>query len=492
MPLCCVKFCVATVGASRFCSVWLRAAHFFIGGFLSMIDLGFDKKVDLLAQNEYALNTLFSDCEKIERKKSIKTIGTYFWGIRGDGTGRVMALLSELWVKMGYNVIIFTEEEPTDNDYKIPDKVKRVVIGKEANEYSYECRINRYETLRNKIIEYKIDLFIDNKFYSPLLLYNALAVRSTGAFYCTYMHTYAPSIIWRISGMELLHDLANAYKLCDRVFIISKADSSFFSHLNIKFSYIQNPCLLCDTVKTDHNSHKILWVGRFANEKMPFDVIKAFKKIKKEVPDATLTMLGDGYLHSKVVDFAKNIDGITFPGFVNDMKKYYNDSDLFISTSVIEGCPLAMYEAQSYGIPIVAYSLDYLDIFRNALGIVPVEIGCIKKLASEVVRVFTDRDLYNELSLESYESFESFSSYDRENEWNKIFKDLINGNYYNYVPAKEDDDIFVKFSVYYQSEAVREARKQIEYLTPYANKGKSRAYKLGSLILGLPKKLLRR
>lgn len=70
-----------------------------------------------------------------------------------------------------------------------------------------------------------------------------------------------------------------------------------------------------------------------------------------------LTVLGDG---DGKADFERKIeahglsDRITMTGAVPEVRKYFRESDVLVSTSTWEGMPLALLEAMSEGLPIMA------------------------------------------------------------------------------------------------------------------------------------------
>ena len=58
----------------------------------------------------------------------IATIATHYRRCYNGGIERVQAQLMNLWVQMGYKVVLFTEEPENELDYLYPDSVKRIII----------------------------------------------------------------------------------------------------------------------------------------------------------------------------------------------------------------------------------------------------------------------------------------------------------------------------------------------------------------------------
>jgi glycosyltransferase involved in cell wall biosynthesis len=91
-------------------------------------------------------------------------------------------------------------------------------------------------------------------------------------------------------------------------------------------------------------------VGRLAWSK-GFDVlIEAFRRA--QLPRAKLVILGEGRQRKKLE--AKLGEGMSLPGFRNDVKDYYQAFDLFVSPSRSEPLGRVVLEALDAGVPVVA------------------------------------------------------------------------------------------------------------------------------------------
>jgi glycosyltransferase involved in cell wall biosynthesis len=91
-------------------------------------------------------------------------------------------------------------------------------------------------------------------------------------------------------------------------------------------------------------------VGRLAYSK-GFDVlIEAFRRA--QLPRAKLVILGEGRQRRKLE--AKLGEGMSLPGFRNNVKDYYQAFDLFVSPSRSEPLGRVVLEALDAGVPVVA------------------------------------------------------------------------------------------------------------------------------------------
>jgi glycosyltransferase involved in cell wall biosynthesis len=106
---------------------------------------------------------------------------------------------------------------------------------------------------------------------------------------------------------------------------------------------------------------ELLAVGRLAPEKNPMLLLDALAILNSRCPDRfRLTWVGDGELRSAVHERVAELgleNVVSLPGFVPigpELMEYYRRADLFVLTSVTEGLPQALIEAQANALPIVA------------------------------------------------------------------------------------------------------------------------------------------
>jgi glycosyltransferase involved in cell wall biosynthesis len=102
----------------------------------------------------------------------------------------------------------------------------------------------------------------------------------------------------------------------------------------------------------------VVSVSRLVPEKRHLDLIEAFHNAR--LADRKLVLVGasdhpDAYAR-KVVDTAKQTPGVVCTGFQEgrSLSELYAHAGLFVLPSSHEGLPIAMLEALSYGLPVVA------------------------------------------------------------------------------------------------------------------------------------------
>lgn len=108
------------------------------------------------------------------------------------------------------------------------------------------------------------------------------------------------------------------------------------------------------------NQNKVIvsWLGRFVSVKAPERVLL----IAKQIPNALFIMAGGGQLFNEIKEkLPKNVKLV---GWQNS-DLIYSISDIVINTSLSEGMPIALIEAQLAGLPVVA--IDHGSVSETVL-----------------------------------------------------------------------------------------------------------------------------
>jgi glycosyltransferase involved in cell wall biosynthesis len=98
-------------------------------------------------------------------------------------------------------------------------------------------------------------------------------------------------------------------------------------------------------------------VGRLNEVKNQDLLIRAFARVRSDVPAARLLLVGDGPLRADLQGLAARLgvgDAVHFAGYQSRPERFLGAMDVFALTSRIEGMPLAVLEAFAAGVPVVA------------------------------------------------------------------------------------------------------------------------------------------
>lgn len=359
-------------------------------------------------------------------QKPIKTIGTYYSRLYNGGVERVLSLIIPLWVEMGYQVILFTDEPPNELDYEITVPYTRVVLPKPISFDDYQQKAS---ALDNALRKHDVDLMIYNKWLDPHLLWDMLVCKQAGTAF--YIYTHGTIDLFRSihpDGQQYYVQLPSIYRLADCVISLTEMDAAFWSQFAFRTHLISNPCSLPDNTpeKRKNRRNRIIWVGRISEEKQPVEAVKILVNVLEKMPSAELYIVGIGEpnMVKHALDYARKqkiLDHITLVGYQMEVGQFYDQSDILLFTSAFEGFPMTLFEAQSFGLPIVMYELPYLTLVQGSKGIVAVEQHDVEGAANSIVDILTNAEKYALMSQKAYENASEISSIDLKEKWHEIF-----------------------------------------------------------------------
>lgn len=152
-----------------------------------------------------------------------------------------------------------------------------------------------------------------------------------------------------------------AAKYADEIIVLSEGVQKYFKHIygrktvfipnGVNKPVLREPQLIKKKFGLDKDSY-ILFLGRLVPEKGISYLIKAFKQIDT---DKKLVIAGgssdtDEFFH-ELKKLAKNDERIIFTGFVQGqlLEELYSNAYMYALPSDLEGMPLSLLEAMSYG-----------------------------------------------------------------------------------------------------------------------------------------------
>ncbi|MFX1397884.1 MAG: glycosyltransferase [Promethearchaeota archaeon] len=178
----------------------------------------------------------------------------------------------------------------------------------------------------------------------------------------------------------------------------------------------------------------LLYASRFSPEKHMLSVIKTFKKIHDEVPEAHLLCVGsDGPSKEPCIRYVKRhkmTDYVSIVGRVpfDDLIKLYNTADISCLWSWIEAEGLVLLEAMAQGTPSVgANGYGIRDVIKH--GKTGYLANNLDEFKDKVVKLMKDDDLRLEFSKNCKEISQNFRHSKVAKTWIKMYKFTINELY---------------------------------------------------------------
>jgi Glycosyltransferase len=162
-------------------------------------------------------------------------------------------------------------------------------------------------------------------------------------------------------------------------------------------------------------------------------VLRSFASIQSRLPDASLTVAGNGPERLKLEQLAVelNLRNTKFIGRVEHQQiiDLYNSSDVFLNASLIDNQPLSILEAFACGLPVVttnAGGIPYMvDNERTAMV---VDVNDHAALANAAIRLFDEPALSQRLIAEGRRECEKYSWTAVRNQWLDLYSEVASNS----------------------------------------------------------------
>jgi len=142
-------------------------------------------------------------------------------------------------------------------------------------------------------------------------------------------------------------------------------------------------------------------VGRLIDRKGHDELLDAWVRVREEVPDAHLLVVGDGPERAALEAKADRLgidEAVTFAGLRDDVPNLLAAMDVFVFPSHYEGLPGALLEAMAAGLPCVATPVDgngeLLEAYESGLFF---DVGDDAAMARALVLLLEQEDLAAEM-----------------------------------------------------------------------------------------------
>ena len=355
------------------------------------------------------------------KDREIKTIAFYYYHYTTGGVQRVIALLMKLFMKMGYRVVLITDNEPSEKDFPLPEGAVRTTIfgwnmTKETN------LIQRLESWEKLLKEYHFDMVYYHAWTSNVMLWDFLHLKNLGIPVLAQSHSVFSFAVNKLQHM--FTEVVRILPLADSLVVLSDADKSFWDAYIPNVYVVPNPVSeeLDSAVPARWENHAMIWVGRVSNEKQPWAIFTIVQKVVQQIPDAKIYLLGD-FDDPRWANMAaeKGItNNVIFCGQTQNVNEYYQKASVHLSTSKYEGFPMTLLEAQAHSLPTVMFNMPYLTMGSPEFGVIGVDQMDCTAAAAEIVRLFNDSEHWQRTSELAYHGYTWLKQYDFESAWQRV------------------------------------------------------------------------
>jgi glycosyltransferase involved in cell wall biosynthesis len=177
---------------------------------------------------------------------------------------------------------------------------------------------------------------------------------------------------------------------------------------------------------------RLFWMRTFHDVYNPELAIRAFARVRRAHPEATLVMAGqDKGTRLQAQRCAERLsvqDGIRFAGFLDAAAKMREGAaaDIFLNTNRIDNTPVSVIEACAWGVPVVATNVGGLPALlthdENGL-LVPDDDD--EAMAASILRLLRDPHLAGRISRQARALAESCSWERTTPQWERLLHDVV-------------------------------------------------------------------
>jgi len=172
-------------------------------------------------------------------------------------------------------------------------------------------------------------------------------------------------------------------------------------------TYINNLCRFNPVKNFEFHNNNILFVGRYTAQKNPILALKIANELKKKNFEFHMHFFGEGEEKDKILSYVKenNLDKyVSINSPTNNIQQEFLSNDLLLMTSLYEGMPLIIKEAQAHCLPIISsnWGEEINEMIENNIDGYIIENENIEEYADKIINLLSDKDKLKEFKENSY------------------------------------------------------------------------------------------
>jgi glycosyltransferase involved in cell wall biosynthesis len=186
-----------------------------------------------------------------------------------------------------------------------------------------------------------------------------------------------------------------------------------------------------DPSVTKYRQPTILYLGRVKKYKSIQHVIRALRKVREQLPDVRLMVVGTGDYMGALKKLAESLglaQAVEFPGFVSQGEKVerMRRAHVAVLPSLKEGWGLTNIEANACGTPVIAADSPGLrDSVDNGVSGFLYKYGAIDELGDKLIDVLRDNQLRRQLEEGAVAWASRFNWDDAAQEFEKLLISIV-------------------------------------------------------------------
>jgi len=188
------------------------------------------------------------------------------------------------------------------------------------------------------------------------------------------------------------------------------------SRIHVNGNAIHTELLSSRTKRLENRIYDGVFVGRISKEKGVFDLLRLWRQVVRVRKKAKLLIIGNGlelhHVNQRIITLGLENRIFVRNGCSDqELHRLLDKSKAFIFPSVFEGWGIAVAEALSHGLPVVAYDIPAIrEIFGECKSVFLVPTKNLASLTSTVLDLLeTTKEEFSKLSQDSIQFAKQFS-----------------------------------------------------------------------------------
>ena len=253
----------------------------------------------------------------------------------------------------------------------------------------------------------------------PFIIPNKKNIKKIGSQHNPISYNLIYSIIRNISLKKL-----------DKYILLNETmQEDFLKHYNFgNTCIIENPNRI-NGKKSDLNNKVVIAVGRMTEQKNFETLINMWSDIKEKNINWTLRIIGDGPLREELLNQIKKLnleDVIELKSFNSNIENEYYKADILAMTSIYEGFGLVLVEAQSCGLPTIAFDCPTgpRNIINDGIDGYLIENGDAKQFIKKLDDLMNNSEMKFKMGKNAIENSKRFDVETITEKWIKLFNEI--------------------------------------------------------------------
>lgn len=239
---------------------------------------------------------------------------------------------------------------------------------------------------------------------------------------------YARKGLWGLADRWRLKREETWVKHYERFVVLTQEDSELWGGLP-NMMVIPNARTFETTETANLSQQRVLAVGRLDYQKAFDRLLDVWHQLGEKAKGWTLEIVGDGPLKKALQQQIAQLgmdNSVLLTGAVQDIQSKYLSASILVMTSRYEGLPMALLEAQAFGLPVITYACKCgpRDLIHDGQNGYLIEEGNQAAFVEKLLMLMLDESLRKRLGEENKRMSEQYAEEAVMHRWHSLFQSL--------------------------------------------------------------------